>query len=218
MNKITVILADDHTLVRKGIRAMLESDPDIQVVGEADNGLQALEQARELSPDILVMDVRMPEMSGLEACARLASYAPESKGIILSMHDSEDYVLQSLNAGAWGYLLKDIDKSEFVKALKQVHAGNKYFSGAVSNILAKQLLKGAVIQANTPPKQDPYGLTKREKEILSMVISGKQNKQIAEHLGKSIRTVETHRFNIMKKLGVNNAVDMINRVMKENLV
>lgn len=218
MDEIKVILADDHTLVRKGIRAMLESDPEIRVVGEADNGLQALEQARELSPDIVVMDVRMPEMSGLEACARLSSYAPGSKSIILSMHDSEDYVLQSLSAGAWGYLLKDIDKSEFIKALKQVYTGNKYFSGAVSNILANQLLKESPAPAGIPPKHDPYGLTKREKEILSMVISGKQNKQIAEHLGKSVRTVETHRFNIMKKLGVNNAVDMINKVMKENLV
>lgn len=218
MSKITVILADDHTLVRKGIKAMLESDEDIAVVAEADNGLEALERAREFTPDLLVMDVRMPLMTGLEACSLLPDYSPRTRALILSMHDSEDYVLQSLKAGAWGYLLKDIDRSEFIKALKQVHAGNKYFSGAVSNILANQLLKTPGESAVIPTRDDPYGLTRREKEILRLVINGNQNKQIAESLGKSVRTVETHRFNIMKKLSVNNAVDMVNKVIRENLV
>src|SRR5690606_8195050 len=125
MNKITVILADDHTLVRKGIKAMLESDEEIEVVAEAGNGLEALERAREFSPDLLIMDVRMPLMTGLDACGLLPDYSPRTRVLILSMHDSEDYVLQSLKAGAWGYLLKDIDRTEFLKALKQVHAGTK---------------------------------------------------------------------------------------------
>lgn len=271
MSKITVILADDHTLVRKGIKAMLESDPEITVVAEADNGREALEQARNFSPDLLVMDVRMPVMNGLDACMELPSYAPGTKAVILSMHDSDDYVLQSLSAGAWGYLLKDIDRNEFIKALKQVHGGNKYFTGAVSNALANQLLKGGSVPfpaaaavasvpgsspasgsaADTDPaaasaagptasadpaagadpaaaaagrtdghkaQSDPYGLTRREREILRLVVNGKQNKQISESLGKSIRTVETHRFNIMKKLGVNNAVDMVNKVIREKLL
>ncbi|QEC51174.1 LuxR family two component transcriptional regulator [Anseongella ginsenosidimutans] len=218
MSKITVILADDHTLVRKGIKAMLESDEEIAVVAEAENGLQALEKSREFHPALLVMDIRMPLMTGLEACGLLPDYAPGTKVLILSMHDSEDYVLQSLKAGAWGYLLKDIDRNEFIKALKQVHAGNKYFSGAVSNILANQLLRTPGTARAEEPKEDPYGLTRREKEILRLVINGNQNKQIAESLGKSVRTVETHRFNIMKKLGVNNAVDMVNKVVKEQLV
>lgn len=213
-----MILADDHTLVRKGIKAMLESDDGITVVAEAGNGLEALELSREFKPDLLVMDVRMPVMTGLEACSLLPDYSPESKGLILSMHDSEDYVLQSLKAGAWGYLLKDIDKTEFIKALKQVQAGNKYFSGAVSNVLANQLLKSPRSEMRETAAEDVYGLTKREKEILRMVISGNQNKHIAEHLGKSVRTVETHRFNIMKKLSVNNAVDMVNKVVRESLI
>src|SRR6185436_4042355 len=141
MDKINIVLADDHILVRKGIKAMLESETDINVVGEAGNGSEALESARNLKPDILVLDIRMPEMNGLEAAARLKQYSPDTKAVILSMHDSEEYVLQALDAGAYGYLLKDTDKDEFVKALKQIHGGNKYFSGAVSNVLANRLLK-----------------------------------------------------------------------------
>jgi two-component system, NarL family, response regulator DegU len=218
MTKINIVLADDHVLVRKGIKAMLESEPDIHVIGEAGNGSEALETARALKPDILVLDIRMPEMTGLEAAAKVNAFAPGTKAVILSMHDSDDYVLQALDAGAYGYLLKDTDKNEFVKALKQIHGGSKYFGGAVSNVLAKQLLSGKPATKSKVPAEDPYHLTKKEKEILRMVIDGKQNKDIADTFGKSVRTIETHRFNIMKKLSVNNAIDMVNKAMKENLV
>ncbi len=217
MEKISVVLADDHVLVRKGIKAMLESDTEIDVVGEAGNGLEALEVAGALKPNILILDIRMPEMNGLEAAAKLQSFAPSTKSVILSMHDSEEYVLQALDSGAFGYLLKDTDKSEFIKALKQIHSGSKYFSGAVSNVLANRLLKTKAT-ARPAPAEDPYGLTRREREILRMVIDGQHNRQISESFGKSVRTVETHRFNIMKKLGVNNAIDMVNKAVKENLV
>ena len=217
MDKISVVLADDHVLVRKGIRAMLESDTEIDVIGEAGNGAEALQVAGSLKPNILILDIRKPEMTGLEAAAKLNDYAPNTKAVILSMHDSEEYVLQALDAGAYGYLLKDTDKNEFVKALKQINTGNKYFTGAVSNVLANRLLN------TKPPTRaaasvDPYSLTRREKEILRMVIDGQHNKQISESFGKSVRTIETHRFNIMKKLGVNNALDMVNKAVKENLV
>ncbi len=220
MNKmISVILADDHVLVRKGIKAMLDSDEEINVLAEANDGTEAVELAHRLSPDIVILDIRMPGKNGLEAAAELQSLVPNTKSIILSMHDSEEYVMQALSSGAYGYLLKDIDKNEFVKALKQVHGGAKYFSGAVSNILANQLLGNTTISTiNTPAEIDTYHLTKREKQILSMIINGKHNKEIAEVLDKSIRTIETHRFNIMKKLGVNNAVDMINKTINEHLV
>jgi two-component system response regulator DegU len=218
MSKINVVLADDHILVRNGIKAMLESEPDIKVVGEAGNGAEALESAKALKPDILVLDIRMPEMTGLEAAAKLKSYSPATKAVILSMHDSEDYVLQALDSGAYGYLLKDTDKNEFIKALKQIHGGTKYFSGAVSNVLANQLLNSKPVSRLRPPAEDVYKLTKKEKEILRMVIDGKQNKDIADSFSKSVRTIETHRFNIMKKLGVNNGVDMVNKAVKENLV
>lgn len=217
MNKINIVLADDHVLVRKGIMAMLESDSDINVVGEAGNGSEALASAKALHPDILLLDIRMPEMSGLEAAARLRNYSPGTKAVILSMHDSEDYVIEALNAGAYGYLLKDTDKAEFIKALKQIHAGNKYFSGSVSNVLAK-LARPHTTAGVAPARNDSYGLTKREKEILRRVVDGQHNQDIADSLDKSVRTIETHRFNIMKKLGVNNAVDMINKTIKENLI
>lgn len=217
MEKINIVLADDHILVRKGIKAMLESEEALNVVGEAGNGKEALEVAKQLHPDILVLDIRMPEMTGLEAAALLAQVSPTTKALILSMHDSEEYVLQALDAGAYGYLLKDTDKTEFVKALKQIHAGNKYFSGAVSNVLANRLLDTKSFIRN-PNADDQYHLTKREREILRMVINGAPNKEIADSLGKSVRTVETHRFNIMKKIGVNNAIDMVNKAVKENLV
>lgn len=223
MNKINIVLADDHVLVRNGIKAMLESDADIDVIGEANNGVEALETARRLHPDILVLDIRMPEMNGLEAAAKLGSYSPDTRAVILSMHDSEEYVLQALDAGAYGYLLKDTDRNEFIKALKQVYNGNKYFSGAVSNVLANRLLNTKPFTTSKPAVQDTvaedsYSLTRKEKEILQMIVEGKQNKQIAEASGKSVRTIETHRFNIMKKLGVNNAIDMVNKAVKENLV
>lgn len=218
MSKINIVLADDHVLVRKGIKAMLESDTDIDVIGEASNGVEALEAAGKLHPDILVLDIRMPEMNGLEAAAKLENISPDTKAVILSMHDSEEYVLQALDAGAYGYLLKDTDKTEFVKALKQVHGGSKYFSGAVSNVLANRLLNAKPFTSKNSDVEDSYNLTRREKEILRMVVEGKQNKQIAEASGKSVRTIETHRFNIMKKLGVNNAIDMVNKAVKENLI
>jgi two-component system, NarL family, response regulator DegU len=217
-SKINIVLADDHVLVRNGIKAMLESDPAIQVVGEASNGAEALEIVSRVRPHILVLDIRMPEMTGLEAAAKLQKVAPDTKVVILSMHDSEEYVLQALDLGAYGYLLKDSDKNEFIKALKQVHSGSKYFGGAVSNVLANRLLNVKPSGKTFAAVEDAYHLTRKEMEILRLVVDGKQNKQIADSLGKSVRTIETHRFNIMKKLDVNNAVDMVNKAIKENLI
>lgn len=221
MEHIRIVLADDHVLVRKGIRAMLESDEEMEVVGEAGNGQEALEAARTLKPDILVLDIRMPQMDGLEAAARVREYAPGTKAVILSMHDSEEYVLEALNADAYGYLLKDTDKEEFLKALRAVHGGSKYYTGAVSHVLAKRLLQGQGQGQWTVRREeatsDPYNLSKREKQILRLVIDGRHNKEIAEALDKSQRTIETHRFNIMKKLGVNNAIDMVNKAVRENI-
>ncbi|MEJ1242006.1 response regulator transcription factor [Chryseolinea sp. T2] len=218
MSKINVLLADDHVLVRNGIKSMLESEADISVVGEASDGAEAVESVKKLKPDIVILDIRMPRMTGLEAAAKLRQAVPGVKSVILSMHDSEEYVIEALNAGAFGYLLKDTDKFEFIKALKQINTGTKYFSGAVSNVLANRILNSRPALPATSTKPDPYHLTRREKEILRLVVDGKQNKEIAESMGKSVRTIETHRFNIMKKMDVNNAVDMINKSLRENLL
>lgn len=222
MQKITIVLADDHVLVRNGIKAMLESDPDLAVVGEAGTGEDALAAARKLRPDILVLDIRMPAMTGLEAVALLRDYSAMTRAVILSMHDSEEYVLQALHAGAFGYLLKDADKEEFIRALKQVNAGRKYFGGSISNILANRVLGGntSAMPAQITPVNvdDRYQLTRREREILRMIVQGRNNRDIADVLDKSLRTVETHRFNIMKKLAVNNATDLVNKAIRENLI
>lgn len=216
--KIRIILADDHVLVRNGIKSMLEKEEEIEVIGEADNGEQAIRQVNDLHPDIAILDIRMPGMSGLEAAARLKDENSTTRAVILSMHDSEDYVIQAVQSGAYGYLLKDIDKSEFIKAIKQVYQGIKYYSGAISGILAEGLLFRYSSGKPPAPKENKYNLTPREKEILKLIVEGKQNKRIAELLGKSVRTIETHRFNIMKKMEVNNAIDMVNKTLKENLI
>src|SRR5258707_7127578 len=182
--KIKIVLADDHALVRNGIKAMLEHDADLSVTGEAGNGSEALEVARAVNPDLLILDIRMPEMTGLEAAAKLKSYSPKTKAVILSMHDSEEYVLQALDAGAYGYLLKDTDKNEFVKALKQIHGGTKYFSGSVSNVLDNRLL-GKKPLSKSSATVHSYNLYNREEGNHRMAVDGEDNKQIADLLHTS---------------------------------
>ncbi|EPR65584.1 response regulator transcription factor [Cyclobacterium qasimii] len=213
MEKIKVVLADDHVVVRSGIKNLLENEGDIVVVGEASNGKEALEVVEKLKPDMLIIDIRMPEMNGLEATRELKNNGTSIKILILSMHDDEDYILQSIECGASGYLLKDTSKEEFLKAIKAIHQGGKYFSGDISQVLVNNYLNGKDrknIKKTSPVNH--YDVTKREKQILKMIASGIGNKEIAEKLGKSIRTIETHRFNIMKKLKVNNVVELLKRI------
>ncbi|MCV9386508.1 response regulator transcription factor [Reichenbachiella ulvae] len=218
MSKIRVILADDHVIVRNGIKILLESNGDVDVIAEASNGEEALEKARLLKPDILISDIKMPIMNGIEATAKLKEYAPETKALILSMHDDEEYIIKSIESGAAGYLLKDTTKEEFSKALHAVLDGQKYFSGDISNILVNSYLNikdgKPVSNRNNQPEND-YHITKREKQILQLVYEGNSNKDIAEQLGKSVRTIETHRFNIMKKLGVSNITELIRKIDAE---
>ena len=140
MENIRIVLADDHLVVRKGIKNLLEEEKGLLVIGEASNGQEAVEAVEELKPDVLIIDIRMPLMNGLEATQKLSDKSSPSKILILSMHDDEDYILQSIEAGASGYLLKDTSKEEFVKAVKAIHQGGKYFSGEVSNVLVNRYL------------------------------------------------------------------------------
>ena len=207
--KIKILLADDHLLVRNGIKSLLEEEHNLEVIGEASNGKEALELAKELSPDLLIIDVRMPIMDGIEAVGLLKNYSPNTKSIVLSMHDSEEYILKSIKAGANGYLLKDTGKLEFIKAITTISNGGKYFSGDISDIIVSNFL-----QSNAPTPTKPtsstntHGLTKKEVEILQLILSGKTNSEISEELGKSKRTIETHRFNLMKKLNVKNLIEL----------
>lgn len=215
---IRVVLADDHVFVRDGVKSLLENERNIEVVGEAMDGAEAFDVVLDTKPDLLITDIRMPNLNGIELLEKLRSENIAVKIIMLSMHESEEYVLKSVKEGADGYLLKGSSKEEFLKALYTVAAGGKYFCGDISGILINQL-------TNTPttvePKQnlgDQMMITKREKEILTLLLSGKGNKEIAESLKISKRTAEVHRFNLMKKLKVKNLMELSNKAAEYSLV
>ncbi|CAA9200575.1 response regulator transcription factor [Flavobacterium bizetiae] len=217
-NIIRVVLADDHVFVRDGIKSLLENEANIEVVGEAIDGADALEVVAASKPDLLIVDIRMPNLTGIEVVEKLRGENNNVKIIMLSMHESEEYVLKSIKAGADGYLLKGSSKEEFLKALHTVAAGGKYFSGDISSILISQLTNSST---SLEPKQslaDEMMITKREKEILALLLSGKGNKEIAEALDISKRTAEVHRFNLMKKLKVKNLMELSNKATEYSLL
>ncbi|PIF30523.1 LuxR family two component transcriptional regulator [Flavobacterium sp. 9] len=217
-NNIRVVLADDHVFVRDGIKSLLENEANIEVVGEAIDGADALEVVATSKPDLLIVDIRMPNLTGIEVVEKLRSESNNVKIIMLSMHESEEYVLKSIKAGADGYLLKGSSKEEFLKALHTVAAGGKYFSGDISSILISQLTN---VSNSLEPKQnlgEEMMITKREKEILTLLLSGKGNKEIAEALEISKRTAEVHRFNLMKKLKVKNLMELSNKAAEYSLL
>jgi len=215
---IRVVLADDHVFVRDGIKSLLENEANIEVVGEAIDGADALDVVVANKPDLLIVDIRMPHLTGIEVVEKLRSDNNNVKIIMLSMHESEEYVLKSIKAGADGYLLKGSSKEEFLKALHTVANGGKYFSGDISSILIGQLTNSSV---SSEPKQnlgEEMMITKREKEILTLLLSGKGNKEIAEALEISKRTAEVHRFNLMKKLKVKNLMELSNKATEYSLL
>ncbi len=215
---INIILADDHEIVRKGLKLLLETEGDIDVIAEASDGEETLEVVKQHQPDVAIVDIRMPKLNGILTTQKIKALYPDTKVLVLTMHDDEEYITQSIDCGADGYLLKDTGKGEFLKAIHSVHHGQKYFSGDISDILVNRYLsaKGTLPNAETVAVPGPdYQLTKREKQILSMIHQGISNKEIADHLAKSIRTIETHRFNIMKKLGVNNITELLRKVEQE---
>ncbi|MGF1637866.1 MAG: response regulator [Cyclobacteriaceae bacterium] len=216
MEQIKVVLADDHVVVRNGIKMLLENEGEIKVIGEASNGEEALTVVSKLQPDVLIIDIRMPVMNGLDATRKLGEYSNTTKALILSMHNDEEYILQSVDCGASGYLLKDTSKEEFMKAIRSVSQGGKYFSGDISNVLVNSYLNVRSAKPIASGRTDnSYELTKRERQILKLIIDGVNNKEIADKFDKSIRTIETHRFNIMKKLKVNNVVELIKKVEED---
>ncbi|GGE97151.1 response regulator transcription factor [Flavobacterium limi] len=215
---IRVVLADDHVFVRDGIKSLLENEANIEVVGEAIDGADALEVVTANKPDLLIVDIRMPNLTGIEVVEKLRNDNNAVKIIMLSMHESEEYVLKSIKAGADGYLLKGSSKDEFLKALHTVANGGKYFSGDISSILIGQLTSSSL---SAEPKQnlgEEMMITKREKEILTLLLSGKGNKEIAEALDISKRTAEVHRFNLMKKLKVKNLMELSNKATEYSLL
>lgn len=223
MEKIQVVLADDHVLVRNGIKALLEDQSDIIVIDEASNGKEALEVIINNKPNILIVDIRMPELNGIEVVKEVNKRYSDIKTLVLSMHDSEEYVVKAIQAGADGYLLKGASKEEFLKALHKISNGGKYFTGDISTIIMNNFVND--INTKTKPidntknsNQNPFKLTKREKQILALVLELKNNKDIAEELSISKRTAEVHRFNLMKKLEVKNLMELSNKAKQYNLV
>ncbi|WP_281240095.1 response regulator transcription factor [Flavobacterium praedii] len=217
-NTIRVVLADDHVFVRDGIKSLLENEANITVVGEATDGLEALTLIDSLQPDLLILDIRMPNLTGIEVVEQLRSKNNLVKIVMLSMHESEEYVLKSIQAGADGYLLKGSSKEEFLKALHTVANGGKYFSGDISSILIGQLTNPTFTAEPKHSLGEEQLITKREKEILKLLLTGKGNKEIAEALDISKRTAEVHRFNLMKKLKVKNLMELSNKATEYSLL
>jgi DNA-binding NarL/FixJ family response regulator len=202
MEKIRVLLADDHTIVREGLRALLESEKDISVVGEAGTGRKAVELAKKLSPSVVVMDIAMPNLNGLEATRQIAREVPDAKLLVLSSYDDEEYVQQVTEAGATGYLLKQTVATDLIKAVRETKKGNAFFSPAISKRLIERyretFLRGA------PVRRLSDVLTSREVEVLQLIAEGYANKQIAAELSISIKTVEKHRQQVMNTLNIHN--------------
>jgi two-component system, NarL family, response regulator NreC len=215
VKKIRILLADDHNVMRKGLRLLLESQPGFSVVGEASDGRQAVEQAEATKPDVVVLDIGMPRLSGTEAAQRIGEILPGTSVIILSMHSDEGYVMRALKAGAKGYLLKDAAEGDLVEAIRAVGNGKTFFSSEIS----KMLVEDYVREIRTRGVEDSYELlTSREREILHLLAEGKSNKEIASALNLSPYTVETHRRNLQEKLNLHSFAELILYAVRKGLI
>ena len=211
---IRIVLVDDHALVRQGFRRILEDDPELQVAGEAGNGLDAVALVKKTDPDVVVMDMAMPEMNGLHATMEMVKQRPDRKVLILSMYSDEQYVRNALDAGAKGYILKNAIENDLVRAVKAVAAGEQYLSPELSTVLIRAIKSGAFSKAI-----DPYDkLTQREKQVLQLIAHGKSNKEIAVMLELSVNTVAVHRANLMSALGVHKTAELVLFAVKKGLV
>ena len=215
MTKIRVLIVDDHSLIRAGLKALLGGDPDMEVIGEASNGMEAVSRASELKPDVVLMDVSMPGKDGLEATTELRKILPEVKVLALTMHESEEYFFPMLQAGASGYVLKDTEPAELLSAIREVYQGNVYLSPLVS----KFLLSGYLRASEKRQEEDKYAdLTEREKEALRLAAQGKTNREMADELCLSVRTVEKHRASMMAKLQLRNRTELIKYALSRGLI
>lgn len=215
MIQATVLLADDHKLMRRGLRLILEQHPEFTVVGEADDGRQAVALAETLNPDIVVMDVAMPNLNGIEAAQQITGRHPKTAVVMLSMHSDESYVLRALKAGARGYLLKDSAEADLTQALQAVREGKSFFSPAVSRVLLEDYGR----KLRRAGAEDSWDLlTARERETLQLVAEGKSSKDIANLLNLSVYTVETHRSNLMQKLQLKGIPELILYAVRKGLI
>jgi DNA-binding NarL/FixJ family response regulator len=215
MNAVRILVADDHGVVRKGLRLILERHDGLEVIGEAADGREAVRLAEELSPDIVIMDVGMPQLNGIDATAQILHRNPRAGVIILSMHSDEGYIVRALSAGAKGYLLKDSAEEDLIQAVRIVAQGRPFFSPRIT----QTLLDDYVRQLRQKGLQDSYDLlTEREKEVLQLISGGKSNKEVATILGLSVYTVETHRTNLMQKLNLHNTAEIVLYAVRKKII
>ena len=215
MKKIRILLADDHVIVRSGVRLLIDREPDMQVVGEAAEGREAVHRAAELSPDVVILDVAMPQLNGIEAARQITAARPEVAVVMLSMHSDETYVLRALKSGARGYVLKDAPEGELIACIRAVHERKAYFSPAISKLLVEDYVR----QMQQRNVEDSYELlTGREREILQLLAEGKANKEVAQILNLSLYTVETHRGNLLQKLNLHSVPELILYAVRKGII
>lgn len=215
MARIKVLIADDHAILRDGIRLLLEAQSDIEVVDEAADGREAVGKAIELEPEVVLMDIAMPFLNGLEATREIKKAVPSTKVVVLTMHDSEEYILQILNAGASGYVLKHASGSDLLAAIRAVHRGGSYLHPTVTRKVIDDYLR----RLSADRERTTFdGLTEREMQILKLITAGNTNQSIAEQLCLSIKTVQTHRTHIMEKLGVHDRTELVKYAIRKGLV
>jgi len=215
MRTIRVLLADDHNLIRAGLRLVVSQQSDFQVAGEAENGRQAVALAEQLKPDVVVMDIKMPDLNGIEACHQIRETLPDTEVVMLSMHSDETYVLRALKAGARAYLLKDSAEADLARAIRAAVDGKSFFSPAVGKVLLEDYMR----KLQRTGAEDSYELlSPREREILQVVAEGKSSKEIANLLNLSVYTVETHRAKIMQKLNLRSMPELILYAVRKGII
>ncbi len=214
MGKIRILIADDHGIVRAGIRSLLESQPDMEVVGEAGDGWEAVTLATRLQPDVVLMDIAMPGLRGMEATQEIHQHVPDVRVLALTMHDREEYFFAMLEAGASGYVLKEGAPEELLAAIRAVHRGEAFLSPAVTRLVLEDYLTNRNAGAVSPFER----LTLREKEVLQLAAEGKTNREIADTLSLSVKTVEKHRASMMHKLGLRTLSDLIRYAISKGLI
>jgi two-component system response regulator NreC len=211
---IRILLADDHTLMRSGIKALLEDEPDIAIVGEAEDGREAVKLAHMLRPNLVLMDIAMPLLNGLEATRQIKREHPEIKILVLTMYEHEEYFRQVLEAGASGYIIKRAAASELVAAIRAVNGGESVLSPAITRYLLDDYLSGESKQE----LDDPNALSPREREVLQLIAEGNTSREIAEILNLSVKTVQSHRTNLMRKLDLHDRGDLIKYAIQKKII
>jgi DNA-binding NarL/FixJ family response regulator len=214
MHKVRILLADDHTILRDGIRALLEDEPDMLVIGEAEDGRTAVKLACQLKPDVVLMDIAMPLLNGLEATRQIKRECPQVNVLILTMHENEEYIRQVLASGALGYILKDAAARELLAAIHAVQRGEAVLSPAITRLVIENYLRWGDLHK----EDNPHGLSPREREVLQLIAEGYSTRQIAEILCISIKTVQTHRTNLMSKLDLHDRGDLIKYAIQRKII